>query len=439
MDPFSRFATYPVDSPTMPIHRSSSDDVPTVPQLSRPGQLSGEDLEDTDRHLDPGAPFLRQYIPSQNENPDLHFRLMEKWNARQEALEGLVIALQRDDAARFGALQCLVENLNGEMHQAVREAMNDGEYLQDDDNASDTPASSGPKYRSIDSLPMEQSVPKARRSYKEPQNGTFQIVLSYQGVRSPRVVLNDQMPVMILFRMAISYLENEFRFRVEHEEDIQLEYDGHILQDEGVLGNVPILVGAIIEIRYGPAHQHVGVPPPSRPPRNGPSSPPEQRRIMSMLDPDLGTEFKELQKGSPNSLDSKSYDKIRQNFKCPRFSGQAREWKQKWNKGLMRYLSIWDMDYVLDPSFFDEVPLSADKKRDNKLVYYILEDAVQNLVQASSYVHQAAINNGFEAYYTLHDGYVFSGTTTSALLLNELSNFRFLPNETVVYEITDSV
>jgi hypothetical protein len=88
------------------------------------------------------------------------------------------------------------------------------------------------------------------------------------------------------------------------------------------------------------------------------------------------------------------------------------------------------MDYVLDPSFFDEIPLSAEKKRDNKLVYYILEDAVQNSVQASAYVHQAAVNNGFEAYYTLHDGYVFSGTTTSTLLLNELSNFRFLPDET---------
>ena len=38
--------------------------------------------------------------------------------------------------------------------------------------------------------------------------------------------------------------------------------------------------------------------------------------------------------------------------------------------------------------------------------------------------------NGFEAYYTLHDGYVFAGATTSTLLLAELSNFRFLPSET---------
>ena len=64
------------------------------------------------------------------------------------------------------------------------------------------------------------------------------------------------------------------------------------------------------------------------------------------------------------------------------------------------------------------------------MVYYAIEDAVQSSPLAASYVRQVLLNNGFEAYYTLHDGYVFAGTTTSALLLNELSNFRFLPNET---------
>jgi hypothetical protein len=85
---------------------------------------------------------------------------------------------------------------------------------------------------------------------------------------------------------------------------------------------------------------------------------------------------------------------------------------------------------VLDPSFFDVIPLSTDRKRDNKLVYFIIEDAVQNSTLATSYIKQASIGNGFEAYYTLHDGYVFAGATTATLLLNELSNFRFLPDET---------
>jgi hypothetical protein len=68
-----------------------------------------------------------------------------------------------------------------------------------------------------------------------------------------------------------------------------------------------------------------------------------------------------------------SRDKNKETFKCPRFSGNAKDWKL-WNKGFQRYLSIWDLEYVLLPDFFDEMPLSADKIWDNKLVYYLLDD-----------------------------------------------------------------
>jgi hypothetical protein len=44
-------------------------------------------------------------------------------------------------------------------------------------------------------------------------------------------------------------------------------------------------------------------------------------------------------------------------------------------------------------------------------------------------VHKAPLYNGFEAYYTLLDGFVFAGSTTASLLLNELTNFRFLKDE----------
>ncbi len=71
---------------------------------------------------------------------------------------------------------------------------------------------------------------------------------------------------------------------------------------------------------------------------------------------------------------------------------------------------------MLDPSFFDHLPLTTEQRRDNKLVYYVIEDAVQGSPLAASYVRQVSVNNGFEAYYTLHDGYVFAGTTTSAQL-----------------------
>jgi hypothetical protein len=129
------------------------------------------------------------------------------------------------------------------------------------------------------------------------------------------------------------------------------------------------------------------------------------------------------------NMGSKSYDKIRQSFKCTKFNGNAREWKT-WNKSLMRFLSIWELDYVLDPNFLDVLPLNEMQRRDNKLVYYIIEDAVSISSLASSYVQKAPHNNGFEAYYTLLDGFVFAGTTTASLLLNELTSFRFLKDET---------
>jgi len=124
-----------------------------------------------------------------------------------------------------------------------------------------------------------------------------------------------------------------------------------------------------------------------------------------------------------------SFDKLKQSFKLPKFTGNAKDWKL-WNQGLLRYLSIWNLDHVTDPDFADILPLNSDQIRENKLVYYILEDAVQNSPLARSYVQKAPRNNGFEAYYTLLDGFVFAGATTASLLLNELTNFRFKKDET---------
>jgi hypothetical protein len=84
----------------------------------------------------------------------------------------------------------------------------------------------------------------------------------------------------------------------------------------------------------------------------------------------------------------------------------------------------------LNPSFFCNTPLTESQLNENKLVFYLLEDSTQGSPLAASYIRQAPSQNGFEAYYTLHDGFVFAGATTSTLLLNELSNFRFQQDET---------
>ena len=83
------------------------------------------------------------------------------------------------------------------------------------------------------------------------------------------------------------------------------------------------------------------------------------------------------------SLDSRSYDKIRQSFKCPRFSGLPKDWKM-WDKGFKRYLSIWELDYVLDPSFFDHLPQAPAQRRDSKLRYFVIEESVQGSPLVSS-------------------------------------------------------
>ena len=322
-----------------------------------------------------------------------------------------------------------------------------------------------PIYRQVDSLPLaEPKAGKARQSVKDVGEGpfilTFGITLTYQGVEVWRVV-SDTMPMKTLFLMAKTFLQLDFGFDIHGDDEIDLEYEGQILPRHGVLVDIPILDQAVIYVSFhrntatprptgsairksqsgrsyqvlGQDQNQQGVPRPAMAqdgaqPREhrGNQSPHEETSASSMNGED--EDIPEFRTSPPaNSLDSRSYDKIRQSFKCPRFSGQAREWKA-WDKGFLRYLSIWELDYVLDPEFFDVLPLTPNQRRDNKLVYFVIEDAVQGSPLASSYVRQVPINNGFEAYYTLHDGYVFAGATTATLLLNELSNFRFLPNET---------
>jgi hypothetical protein len=68
---------------------------------------------------------------------------------------------------------------------------------------------------------------------------------------------------------------------------------------------------------------------------------------------------------------------------------------------------------------------------DNKLVYYILEEAVSSSKIAAKYVRRAPEWDGNAAYIILYDGYAFSGPAEASILLSELGNFRFGSEETV--------
>jgi hypothetical protein len=91
-------------------------------------------------------------------------------------------------------------------------------------------------------------------------------------------------------------------------------------------------------------------------------------------------------------------------------------------------LSIHKLDHVIDEGFLT-VSLTTQQNDENKLVYYLLEDAVSSSTVASKYVRRAAVWNGHEAYFLLYDGFALSGPANAAILLGQLSNFRCMTDE----------
>ncbi len=85
---------------------------------------------------------------------------------------------------------------------------------------------------------------------------------------------------------------------------------------------------------------------------------------------------------------------------------------------------------MIELKFLELLPYSRDAFTANKMVYYILEDALVPGSLATKYFRLAAKWHGHQAYYRLHDGCVMSGPQTASLLLSELTNFRFRSDET---------
>jgi hypothetical protein len=120
--------------------------------------------------------------------------------------------------------------------------------------------------------------------------------------------------------------------------------------------------------------------------------------------------------------------KLLGNFKLPKFDGSPRHWKS-WDKAFERFLGLHQLDHVLEADFLLRVPLSQKAYAANKVVYFLLEDAVAPGSMAAKYVRQACKHNGHEAYEKLRNGYVFSGPQTATVLLGALSNIRLLRDE----------
>ena len=114
-------------------------------------------------------------------------------------------------------------------------------------------------------------------------------------------------------------------------------------------------------------------------------------------------------------------------FKLPKFDGSPRHWKA-WDRALQRFLGLHQLDYVLQEDFLSLLP-HPDAANANKIVYFLIEEAVTVGTLAAKYIRQAPKWSGHDAYILLYNRFVFSGPQTSTILLAELSNIRFLRDE----------
>jgi hypothetical protein len=241
------------------------------------GSISGEDSPNHDGEPDSAQNvhhvediFLKKFIPAREIHPDLHDNLHQLMDHRHSISTAMGLALDDDDMYHYQIYKDLFDQANREMHTVLSKGMQvvnmrsssdmraRGAY-QDAVSNPVTPALSPPasqsvdvqRWRGVDSLRLGDSTPRGghlKQSYKETDHA-FEILLSYQGVVSARMV-NENLHNRILHGMAKGYLENEFGFRLNNESDFELEFGGKLLLRLGVIGDIPIYPGSTIIIRY---------------------------------------------------------------------------------------------------------------------------------------------------------------------------------------------
>jgi hypothetical protein len=364
----------------------------------------------------------RQHFPPDDSDPALLLRLTKLWIQKKELEDEMRIVGKVDGDGKINALAEEHSDINYLMFTLLQPTL----LL----NQSQSKSREKSRERSnpvASSSNIHVSSPPRTPKWSF-QGESFLIYLQTPDISVPWTAW-VHMPVSLLIPASISVFA--MHGKSLQPQDIVLSYEDELLDVSfGRLSDYDIGDGDVVVVMVVSTMTRGGYVPERVVPVTGAQFKPqpthdsiissttrEGRPIQNTRDEDEGS-----------TMDKRSYEKLKQTFKCPKFSGQPKDWKL-WHKGFQRYLSIWELDHVLNPDFFNTLPLSSTKIRDNKLVYYIIEDATQGSALASSYVRQAPSQNGFEAYYTLHDGFVFAGSTTSTILLNELANFRFKANE----------
>lgn len=115
--------------------------------------------------------------------------------------------------------------------------------------------------------------------------------------------------------------------------------------------------------------------------------------------------------------------------KLSEFSGAQSDFKA-WCQELWRVAAVNGLEETLDPSCRPgHVAFDPQK---NKVLYYLIEKAVEHSVIAHSHFKKASRFDGNAAYFVLREAYVFSGQAEAALLLQKLNGFRLQSGELLV-------
>ncbi len=120
--------------------------------------------------MDSTAPFLRDFIPSEEEHPELHKSLTQKWYERQDVVRGLGDALLGDDDVdRYDTLKVMIAHINTAMHDEWKSVYGDN-YQEGNGSADPSPDQSDIQYCDVDELPLVEPV-KSPRSDSDESDG----------------------------------------------------------------------------------------------------------------------------------------------------------------------------------------------------------------------------------------------------------------------------
>jgi hypothetical protein len=253
------------------------------------------------------------------------------------------------------------------------------------------------------------SPPRSTSSLSEPDYGPFSVTLVFEDGNTLAQPTWPNVTIQVFRRQISMTLQRS-------PDTIFLVCYGAILAPGRRLSDHPVITATTrvyLFFAYNRALQYVGMfsggGPPTVPPSPPPPAPTVQPRPL--FGPELPPGFS---RGGPVTHPSHGSspinptvrgggnDKLRATFKCPKFLEDPRHWKQ-WNKGFVRFMAIQQLDHVIDADF-KAGTLTNLHQEDNKLVYYLLEDAVSGSPVATKYVRRAPEWDGHAAYNNLFDG-----------------------------------